>query len=175
MGIAISEQCLSFFVAVLSGFCFGFFYEFFRILRAAVKHNAFFCGLEDFFFCMTCTFCTILLCYAYGDGVVRWFVLVGILLGAFLYFVSLGQIISRATEALLRLIQRIIRRFFFLLTPPLKALQTFCLRQSAKARDVLQRNKEARKIRYDRKAKTRLNHFASGSFKIKDLNKRKER
>lgn len=104
MEIIISQQCLCFFAATVLGFFLGMVYEVFRFLRAAVSHNAFFIGMEDFFFCLSCTFATILLCYAYADGVIRWFALAGILLGFYLYFCSLGHFISKLTKPLISLI-----------------------------------------------------------------------
>ena len=175
MGIVISDQCLCFLVSVLLGFCLGLFYEIFRFLRAAIRHNAFFCGIEDFFFCMTCTFCTILLCYAYASGVVRWFVLVGILLGGYLYFTSLGQLISHATEAILRTLRRLARLLLNIFCPPIKLINRLWRKTCACLKEKFILLNEAEKNRYNRKAQKRMLHFSSVQLKKMDHPKQKER
>lgn len=106
MGIIISEQNTAFFVAVILGFFLGLFYEGFRILRVAFPHNGFFIGTEDFFFCITCAICLILLSYAYASGVIRWFTVAGMLIGALCYFFTLGKLISSCAKKLISLLKK---------------------------------------------------------------------
>lgn len=119
MEISISEQCLCFFVSTLLGFILGAFYEIFRILRLAFAHKNFIIGIEDFFFCMACTFCIILLCYSYANGYYRWFVFAGIFLGFYFYFLTLGRLIQQITKPLIFAIKRTLQKIYHLMFAPL--------------------------------------------------------
>ena len=112
MGIVISEQSFAFFASLLFGFFLGLCYEFLRILRAAIRHNVWSVGIEDFFFAITCAFSVILLCYAYTSGQVRWFVPAGMFVGVLCYFLSLGRLISLITPALLACLNKFFKTLY---------------------------------------------------------------
>ena len=109
MGLVISAQCHCLFCAVLLGFFLGMVYEAWRFLRTAFPHGALLVGIEDFFYCLTCTFCIILLCYACEGGTVRWYALTGTFLGGVIYFFSLGILMRKVHRITVKFIQRLLR------------------------------------------------------------------
>lgn len=119
MGISISEQCLCFFAAVLLGYLLGIFYEFFRILRSALHHRAFIIAIEDFFYCISCTFLLLLLCYVYANGIVRWFAIAGSLLGFYFYFLTLGRLIPKLAKFCIQKLHRFFNRLCSIFLVPL--------------------------------------------------------
>lgn len=160
MGIVLSEQCLCFLASVIAGFLFGLCYELLRVFRVALPHNAFVIGLEDFFFCITCAFGTILLCYLYADGVIRWFAVGGILLGAFLYFYSLGKGIQKITPIVITRIKSAIRRTLHILAQPLLLLMRATKRQIKKAVRTFEERRKARiHKKIQRRILRKLTHF----------------
>lgn len=165
MGIVISEQCLCFLMAVVLGFFLGLSYEPLRIGRRAFPHGAVWIGLEDFFFCLYCTICLILLCYAYASGVIRWFAIAGTLLGVYFYFLTLGRFIRSVTDRLLRAIRRALgwlkRKCF---SPALGFFKKSVLAMLSVQRQKRLLRIQKRAARYDRRMRARLIRGAKTGF-----------
>lgn len=162
MGIAVTEQCLCLLAATLLGFFLGLNYEVFRILRAAFRHANWLVSVEDFFFCLYCTFSLILLCYAYADGTIRWFALVGGALGALFYFLTLGRLIERMTHPLIAAIHRVLRALAKrLLLPLYHRVRSLFVRLCAALKTQSALRRQARSAREDRRIKHRLSRDIS--------------
>lgn len=161
----LSEQCLCFFASIILGFFLGLSYEGLRFFRTAIKHNRIFLSIEDFFFCIYCTFCLILLCYAYADGIIRWFVLFGSACGALVYFLTLGRFFVRCTDRFLRTVKLKIREFITIRLMPLWRFFTRCARHLKQTLKVLSDNLKKRKLRRaDEKIRTRLEKNTTRTF-----------
>ncbi len=157
MGIQISEQCLTFLYAIILGFCLGLLYEILRFLRLCFFHRAWLIAIEDFFFCMTCTFFIILLCYVYAEGVIRWFTLVGCLLGTLAYFFSLGKWLHKLTEHVVGACKRLFSKIYHTLVAPIARSFSICLsRVLQHFEKELDQQRRAKLLRYHRKTKRRI-------------------
>ncbi len=98
--------------SIALGFLFGLFYELFRFLRLAFPHSDLAVAAEDFIFFLPVTAVFILFSYAFSDGIIRWFSVGAAMLGAFLYFQTLGKILLFFSDTILRLI-KVCLRFVF--------------------------------------------------------------
>lgn len=123
MEMLISKQCLNLALSLALGFFLGLCYEPLRILREAVAHNAVLIGIQDFFFCIYCTFLIILLCFTCEHGVIRWYIIAGILLGIYFYFLTLGRLIRSVTARLLRAAKAVCRTVWRRLSPAVAAIR----------------------------------------------------
>ena len=106
-----------FFLALFLGFIFGVYYEIFRFLRLAFPHPKSLVFAEDLLFWIPCALVTILFCYAFFDGVIRWFAIAGILCGFLLYLKTLGAFLIRVSATILQAIRKALKwifRTFFL-------------------------------------------------------------
>lgn len=105
-----------FLASVALGAALGVCYDVFRILRIAFKHRTAVVLVEDVLFftiCAVVTFCFLL---ASGDGQLRAFILIGELIGAILYYCTIGVLvigISKRVIAAIRWVLHKIWRIFF--------------------------------------------------------------
>lgn len=71
--------------ALLMGIFITFVYDILRILRRVIPHNSFFISLEDLGFWIYCGAEVFLLMYHESNGTLRWFAVIGALVGMILY------------------------------------------------------------------------------------------
>ncbi len=100
------EQCGYF---LISGIIFGICYEFFRNLRIMFHHNAAAVFIEDLLFFSLCGFISFIISLMVGIGYFRIYYIVFELLGACIYFLTLGRLVNRLSKKLIRPI----KRFFY--------------------------------------------------------------
>lgn len=122
MSSQIVEETLFLYHAVLLGVFVAVIYDVIRIFRRVVYHNRFFIALEDILYWVFCAWEVFYLLYKESSGVLRWFAILGIALGMFLYMISISRFvvhfISKAINKCLHILEKIIG---FLLTPFRKA------------------------------------------------------
>lgn len=71
--------------ALLMGIFITFVYDILRILRRAIPHGGFMVSLEDLCFWIFCAEKVFLMMYHESDGNLRWFAVIGALVGMLLY------------------------------------------------------------------------------------------
>ena len=89
-----AQENLFLFYSVIMGIYITFLYDLLRIGRRVITHNGFWVSVEDLAFWIYCAMKVFYLMHAESDGTLRWFAILGALLGMFLYkktmqFVSL--------------------------------------------------------------------------------------
>ena len=140
---------LVFLWSVFLGFLFGVYYEFFRFLRLGFRHPTALVALEDLLFFLPTCAVYILFTFAFSDGVVRMFSLIGTLLGFLFYLVTLGRLFVRMSDSLWRVVRTVARfivRHFLL--PPARIF----MRCQRKIRRGISRRIERGKARRRQKA-----------------------
>lgn len=92
---SLKSEMLAFLVAIISGMIVRLGYQFLVCLRKIVKHKKTAINIEDFcFWILTAVFLFVQI-YHTTNGMVRWFVVLGIVLGAFFLNIFLGKIEKR--------------------------------------------------------------------------------
>ena len=86
MSSQIVEETLFLYHAVLLGVFVAVIYDIIRIFRRVINHNRFFISLEDILYWVFCAWEVFYLLYKESSGVLRWFAILGIAFGMFLYF-----------------------------------------------------------------------------------------
>ena len=130
----IMQQGSLFLHAMAFGVALIFCYDLLRIFRRGVPHGTVWIAVEDMFFWLISAFVLFQLMYEENDGTLRWFVIMGVLLGMILYNVSLSRFVVRFGSFFFRLILRVIRAVImgivkilqFLLKPLGKCIQRNC-------------------------------------------------
>ena len=128
------QQGSLFLHAIAFGVALIFGYDLLRIFRRGVPHGTVWIAVEDMFFWLISAFVLFQLMYEENDGKLRWFVIMGVLLGMILYNVSLSRFVVRFGSFFFRLILRVIRAVImgivkilqFLLKPLAKCIQRTC-------------------------------------------------
>jgi len=92
----MSEPVTTEFVLFLYAVCFGtrmaFIYDLLRIFRRVVGHNRFAMAFEDLLYWIWAGLQVFLMLYEYHNGNLRFYIIIGVCLGIFLYTVSIGSI-----------------------------------------------------------------------------------
>lgn len=66
-------------------------YDVLRFLRRIIRHKRFLRDFEDFIFWIIGGFIVFSLVYSRSDGNIRWFIIVGVMFGAYIYYISFGR------------------------------------------------------------------------------------
>lgn len=85
MSQAIMQDNIFLLHAFLMGIGVTFVYDCIRIFRRIVSHNVFWISVEDLLFWFVCAIQVFLLMHEESDGELRWFAVLGALVGMFLY------------------------------------------------------------------------------------------
>ena len=118
----VADENLFMLYAFLMGIFITFVYDLFRIFRRVVAHNGFFVALEDLGFWGFCGAAVFLWMYHMSDGTLRWFAVLGALVGMFLYHKTLSRFLVKYVSLLGNWIKRWIGRILrFLLKPAVAA------------------------------------------------------
>ena len=81
--------------AVLFGAALGMVYDGLRLLRILFFHPAWLIAVEDLLFFLPASLAHIFFHYAFGEGEIRWFAVLGVVSGFILYLLSIGRITQR--------------------------------------------------------------------------------
>jgi len=109
MGVYLAEQTTIFLQAVLLGFVYGILYDAFRITRIAVPTARWVVFTQDILFFFICAVSTFFFLMRTMDGQVRFFVLLGVILGMIIYFYSLSILVMGVSTAIIRAIKAVLR------------------------------------------------------------------
>lgn len=81
----IIREITFFLHSVCMGVIITFVYDWFLILRKLIRHNMFWLSLEDFLFWAACGLGVFYMLYRENNGVLRWFTVLGAVLGMVCY------------------------------------------------------------------------------------------
>lgn len=85
-------QEVSFFMhSTIMGITITFAYDWFLIIRKLIKHNTLWLSLEDLVFWLACGISVFYMLYRENNGVLRWFTVIGALVGMLCYKLLVGK------------------------------------------------------------------------------------
>lgn len=97
---------------VIMGAIITCIYDIFRILRRVIKHNLLWVSVEDLIFWMGCSVGTFYILYKENNGTLRWFAIMGALIGMTVYRLTLGQYIVEFVSKIISKILQILWKPF---------------------------------------------------------------
>jgi spore cortex biosynthesis protein YabQ len=94
--LTVTKQTELFFLSVVIGAALGVLFDATRIIRIIIRKsgNAFFCALTDILFMLFAAFCIFIFSAESARGQVRFFVVLGALLGFTLEILTIGDVIT---------------------------------------------------------------------------------
>lgn len=123
MSSQILEETLILYHSVMLGIYVAVIYDIIRIFRRIVHHNRFFLSLEDILYWIFCAWEVFYLLYEENSGVLRWFTILGIALGMFLYLISIsGFVVGFISGISIKCLQKTGKIFGFVTRPVKKKL-----------------------------------------------------
>lgn len=93
----IVREARLFLDSMFTGLVIMALYDLLRLFRRIVRHKNIFVGIEDFLFWNMAGIFIFALIYSENDGRIRWFIVVGICIGAWLYAKSFGMFLVKYT------------------------------------------------------------------------------
>lgn len=129
--IGVTEQLATFGLSCLIGAGLGVFYDFFRVLRKAIPHNWVFIGVEDLVFFVAATTYSFNFMVSMLDGRIRFFIIIGELLGWVIYFFTLGVVVMGISDKIIACVKYIIAALIRIFIAPIFALLRWLLLKAA--------------------------------------------
>jgi len=108
--------------ALLTGIFITFVYDIIRIFRRVVPHNSFFVSLEDFGYWIYCGGTVFLLMYHESNGELRWFAVLGAVVGMLLYGKTVSVLFVKYTSLVLSKVLEAAGKLLGWLLSPLRLL-----------------------------------------------------
>ena len=114
----LSEQTEIFLLSLGFGFLLGFIYDIFRTLRLIISRPSAFTVAADILYFLLCALLVFCFNLVVDSGKIRLYVLFGDMLGWFIYYFSLGEIISRFINKVVSCAKRVVSSLFCLFLRP---------------------------------------------------------
>jgi spore cortex biosynthesis protein YabQ len=120
--ISVVNQVYTFLYSVVGGAVIAFIYDIFRIKRKAVKTKSLIIQLEDLLFWVIVSIVMLAVIYFSNEGEIRGFIFIGTVLGVILYVVLLSNIVMKVSLFILKIIFRILRAVWLVISFPFKII-----------------------------------------------------
>lgn len=118
----INNQAFLFLVFLLNGVIIGLIFDFFRIVRKSFKTTNIITYIQDILFWILTGISIIFCMYKYSDGEIRFFMLLGIILGFLLYLLMFSPFIIQICVFIIKYIKKIIKYTIKLIISPLNMI-----------------------------------------------------
>ncbi len=109
MEVVVAEQTLLFFEALAVGFVLGLFMEPLRIYRMMVRPGTVAVFFQDIIYWFLCAVCSFVFILTVNSGQLRVFLVIGIVIGMTIYFLTIGTLIMKASKAITAFLRRVHR------------------------------------------------------------------
>ncbi|WP_312643701.1 spore cortex biosynthesis protein YabQ [Hydrogenoanaerobacterium sp.] len=143
--IEVNTQTIVFLQSLALGFALGLFYDVFRIFRLAIHHSSVIIFLEDISYFVICAIITFLFSLSAVNGHVRVFLVIGELLGATIYYFSLGALVMSVSKIIIRFMKALLRLLYRVFLRPFIRLFIWLARKTGKITNKMAVN--AKKVR----------------------------
>lgn len=122
--VSPTEQLRFFVIALAVGFAMGIVYEAFRLVRLVSPKGKILCFICDVLFMSLASLVSFILTVVINTGIVRWYILLGEIVGFFIYMRTVG----RVSGAVFRFIRKITARILWVIFTPLRLLGRLCVK-----------------------------------------------
>lgn len=110
---------------ILNGILIGFLFDTFRILRKTFKVTDTITYLQDISFWILAGILTIYFIFNFNNGEIRFYILLGILLGILFYILTISKYIINGSVLVISIIKNIINKIIQIIFYPLKVTINF--------------------------------------------------
>ena len=120
----IYTQIYLFTIFLLNGLIIGLLFDFFRILRKAIKTPDFMTYIEDTLFWILTGFLILYSIFTYNDGQIRLFMFFAITIGFVLYCICISRFILKITLTSINFVKKIFHTILSIVKVPFRILIT---------------------------------------------------
>lgn len=118
----IIQEVTFFLHSIIMGVIITFAYDWFLIFRKLIKHGNFLISLEDFIFWIVCGLGVFYMLYRENNGILRWFTVIGALLGMACYKLLISNLFIHIMSTCIYKIMWVILKIVQIVVKPLKWL-----------------------------------------------------
>ena len=119
----MAQQTMVFLQSMVLGALLGLLFDDFRIIRIAIPATKLFVAMQDIVFFAVCAAATFLFLLSGADGKVRFFLIIGEVLGAVIYFCSLSIVVMSFSRVIISVVHWLINLVMsFVILPILKII-----------------------------------------------------
>ena len=118
----IINQTYLFIIFIINGMLIGLLFDFFRILRKAIKTNDFVTYIEDILFWILTGGILLFSIFTFNNGEIRLFLFLGIFVGILLYMITLSSYIIKINLIIINFLKKIIYKIIKFIMIPFKYL-----------------------------------------------------
>lgn len=114
MGVDITSETITFLSTVVCGIICGILYDIFKVLFNDGRKNKIIVSVFDIFLSFFIGIFIIFVFYFYNSFLIRWYMIIGLIVGVILYFLCFSTFIIKILEKILKIFEFILK---ILLTP----------------------------------------------------------
>ena len=114
----IYTQLQLFFIFLINGLLIGLLFDFFRILRKAIKTADFITYIEDVLFWILTGLIILYSIFTYNNGEIRLFMFLAIILGILIYLIFISKIILSISLNIINIVKKIFSIVFHIIKIP---------------------------------------------------------
>ena len=118
----IIQEVTFFLHSIFMGVIITFVYDWLLILRKLIKHNTFWVSFEDFLFWIACGLGVFYMLYRENNGVLRWFTVLGAMIGMICYKCLVSKIFINIMSTVIYKIMWLLFHIIQIVVKPLKWL-----------------------------------------------------
>ena len=114
----IYTQLQLFFIFLINGLLIGLLFDFFRILRKAIKTADFITYIEDVLFWILTGFIILYSIFTYNNGEIRLFMFLAIIVGILIYLTFISKMILSISLSIINVVKKILGTVFHIIKIP---------------------------------------------------------
>lgn len=118
MDLSVNIQLWQFVYALLFGAFLGVFYDVFRIIRNIINNGKMLIIFEDIIYLFVSSVLTFCFAFFINNGQLRFFIIIGIVLGLIVYYFTVGFIVMKSVNFIILLLKKIFGFVFALIIFP---------------------------------------------------------
>lgn len=118
----VENQAYLFLVFSLTGILIGFLFDFFRILRKSFRTTDLITCIEDMIFWILSGILILYNIWYFNNGEIRLFIILGIIMGIIIYFLTLSNIILKIFYVIINFIKKVVIQLFKIIVIPFKPI-----------------------------------------------------
>ena len=118
----INAQLYLFLIFILNGLLIGLLFDFFRILRKAIKTSDLITCIEDIIFWILTGLIILYTIFTYNNGEIRLFMFMAITIGIILYMLLISKFIMEISLKIINFVKKIISIIINIIKIPIKLL-----------------------------------------------------
>ena len=156
----VEDQALIFIVFTFTGILLGILFDFFRVFRRTFNTIDFITYLEDILYWILAGIIVLYNIWFFNNGEIRFFMIIGIVMGAIIYSLLFSPILIKIETMLLTKLKNIIMFFYKIIIIPIEKIIKFFAFYTSKINIIAKKqNNKSSKLSILKKIKNKKGNF----------------